>query len=357
MEELLKKLVESELLTEETAGKVKEAYSSKLSETRRLEAEKVRKGLSEKYDNDHRRLMAACDAMIEDRLNAELTEYKSEFERLRKLTSKATKAIAESDRKAELKMMKKVKVLESMLDESVSKEMKDFKENQYAQREATVKTLRELKENAVTDREAMIKRTAAVLESIVDNQFGNKITELEEDIKAARRNNFGRKIFEAFMYEMRESFFNEDAEAKKLRVKLQRLNRELKEERKARVTESKQFRNQLVESKNKLRETAERGKRSQLMEELLSKISDPKKKRSMKELLDVTDTKNLRETFKRYTRSFSEVQKKPSRKGKTNLNEARRWALRTGSAPKEVTGDADEADFIKSIQRRAGLSQ
>jgi tetrahydromethanopterin S-methyltransferase subunit G len=298
--------------------------------------------------------MLACEAMIEDVVTKEMDEFNESKERLTKLTKKAAKAISEADQKARASLIKKVKVLEAMVEDNVSAEMEEFKENQVLQRETFTKKLRTIREQYAADREALIKRTAVVLESIVEDKIGGKVKELEEDIKAARRNNFGRKIFEAFMFEMRETFFNEDAEAKKLRNELNEAKSRLRKERTARIDETKKMKKQLLESKTRIKRQKASAERKTIVEGLLSKVSDVRLRKDVKEILDVTPTGSLRETFKKIVRENSQA----------NTSRGTRKVIKEGSTTpltfkngnsKEVKQGDDSDVALLSLQKRAGI--
>lgn len=93
MDELLKKLLESELLNEDTKAELTEQFQSfinaQIDEHRQLVEQQVRdeltQSLSEQWVQERESLIEALDAKTDEVLKAELAELKEDIERFRDL--------------------------------------------------------------------------------------------------------------------------------------------------------------------------------------------------------------------------------------------------------------------------------
>ena len=100
MDELLQKLLEAEVLTEETKKELKTAFETKLNEA--VEAAKaeaaadVRAELTEQWVNERDALVEAVDAKVGDYLDGEIEELKADIERFRDLEAEAAEKLVEA---------------------------------------------------------------------------------------------------------------------------------------------------------------------------------------------------------------------------------------------------------------------
>ncbi len=79
-----------------------------------------------------------------------------------------------------------------------------------------VRLVREGKAHFEKVRKSFIERSANAISETVDRGLRSEIKQLKEDIDSARKNDFGRKIFEAFANEYQHSYLNESSETSKL---------------------------------------------------------------------------------------------------------------------------------------------
>lgn len=354
MEELLKKLIESELLDSDTVDSIKEALAAKEQEIE----DRVRKEFSESYKSDQDKLIVAVETMLDDRLRTELTEFAEDRANLRKMTAKATRAIREADSNAKKTLKKKIVTFESLLKDGLTKELEEFAEDRKIQRNSFLKQVKENKARSEKDRAAFVTRGAAVLESLMEGELRKLINEFREDIVEAKRNDFGRRVFEAMAAEYRSTFFNENNEAKKLAKDLKETKVALKKIRESYNSKVTSYKTKLTESENRARKLEESTRRSKTINSLISKLTSGKAKKDMKTILESVPTSKLESTFKRY---LSEVAKAPAGSGRKPLSESRgpsrSSVLRNGnlSESKVVTDDAD-ADLQSMITRLKRLA-
>jgi formate dehydrogenase maturation protein FdhE len=167
---------------------------------------------------------------------------------------------------------------------------------------------------------------------------------LKDDIKVAKENNFGRKVFEAFAGEYMSSYLSEGGEIRKLQTQLtdqQNSNEKLEGKLAEKDAEVK-----TMETKVKIAE--DKINRERTLNELVAPLSKNKRE-VMTELLESVQTANLRKQFDKYLPAV--------------LNESTESANDTDKVIiTEHTGDREVAETIKSenedivnIKRLAGL--
>lgn len=347
MDEVLKKLLESELLTPETADELKASVSKMVEAARAAEAKK----LSEKYDSDREKIMAAAEIMIREGLESELREFRESCKRVTALEARAAKAASAAKRVAEAKATAQVGLAVEAMRRQLKVELKEFRESRIADRKRMVDRVREINEAAEKRRADFIERGAIALESIIEKGLKGIYSQLRREIIEAKQNDFGRRLFEAFATEFKSTHFSESREIKKMRSAV-REAREAAAKAKDRASRLERLAESKVGQVKRLTESVERTK---IMGALLGKLSGDARE-SMKTLLESVPTERLRERFKKY---LPEVTKSG---GRSRALFERRTVdrgsleLRRGDAK---TADAISSDVDKDIERlkaAAGLS-
>jgi hypothetical protein len=179
MNELLQKLLEADVLSEETRSELQEAFEQHLSEA--VEAAKaeasadVRAELTEQWVNERDALLEAIDNKVGDFLDAELGELKEDIDRFRDL------------------------------------------EAEYAEKEVELRAA--LAEEVKGDLAKLVEQLDAFLEI----RLTAELDELMEDIEEVKKNELGRRIFEAVADEYRANFADEESVAGSLRETEERL--------------------------------------------------------------------------------------------------------------------------------------
>jgi len=135
--------------------------------------------------------------------------------------------------------------------------------------ETKVKLVRESKAKFEQIKKDFVARSAKIIEETVAKGLRSEMTQLREDIEAARRNDFGRRIFESFASEYAASHLNEKSETAKLLKVVAVKESELEEAAKV-VAETQS----LVENKEReLRIIKESSQRKEVMSELLGPLT------------------------------------------------------------------------------------
>ena len=237
MDEILKKLLESDVLSEETKAEVQEQFKTAVDtflaeERSKLEVE-IRSSLTEEFIKAREELAENVDAKVEEFLNTEFDELKEDINKFRDL---------------------EVEFAEKLVEE----------------KEKLAQTLGE-QLNQLVDK----------LDAFLEERLDEEMTELKEDIDQVKKLEFGRRMFEAMEAEFKtfrksdlDSVERELAEAKDMLSDAQRKIHDMEQER--------------------LNEA-----RSTKMDELLSPLSGTAREQ-MKIILSNVQTSKLDEAYKIY---------------------------------------------------------
>jgi macrodomain Ter protein organizer (MatP/YcbG family) len=237
MEEILKKLLESDVLSEETKAEVTAQFNTAVEtfmteERSKLEVE-IRSQLTEQFVQAREELAESVDAKVEEFLNKEFDELKEDINKFRDLEVEYAEKLVEEKEK---------------LAQTLSEQL-----------------------NQLVDK----------IDAFLEVRLDEEMAELKEDIDQVKKFEFGRKIFEAVEAEFK-SFRKADmgtaeqelAEAKDKLADATRKINEMEQER-------------LAEARN------------MKIEELLSSLSGNARE-SMKIILSNAATEKLDESYKIY---------------------------------------------------------
>ena len=181
----------------------------------------------------------------------------------------------------------------------------------------------------------------------VSRHLKAELTQLQEDIKVARENNFGRRIFEAYAAEFGATHLNEKAEVKKLYDMLAQKDQKLAEA--IELTEKAKV---LVESKEReLRVIKESNTRADLMQELLAPLNKEKQD-VMRNLLESVQTNRLKSAFEKYLPAVLEDRSAKSRKV---IAESVTEVTGDKTVPNQTAASEDSRSNVIDLKRLAGL--
>lgn len=309
----LKPLLDSGLINEDIGRELNEAWESKLVEAREAVRAELREEFAQRYEHDKAVMVEALDRMVTEGLSAELDAVRAEKQALAedrvkfqtKMSESATKfnnfmvaKLAEEigelrkDRKMHAEGLEK---LESFVVHALAREITDFAQDKRDLVETKVRLVSEARSKLESLKARFIKESAAKMSSAVSRHLKSELTQLQEDIRVARENNFGRRIFEAYAAEFGATHLNEKAEVRKLSAMLEAKQRKLAEAEQVAEQAKK-----LVESKEReMRIIKESNQRSQTMDELLAPLN-AEKQEVMRNLLESVQTNRLKSAFEKY---------------------------------------------------------
>lgn len=361
MLDFVKKLFEDNVISEELKSEIESAYEGRVQENRDQVTAQLREEFAQKYEHDKSAMVEAVESMLADRLMTELTELAEDRQGLiaaksryaEKMTQDSTalesfimnnlsKEISElhEDRKA---VAGNVGKLESFIVDALAKEIAEFHADKKDLAETKVKLVRESKAKFEAIKKDFIARSSQIIEETVSKGLKSEMKQLKEDIESARRNDFGRRIFESFASEYAASHLNEKSETAKLLKQVSIKQQELEEA--ARIVAETQ---KLVESRDaQLRVAKDTMARKEVMSELLNPLAGDKKV-VMRELLESVQTDKLRGAFDKYITSVMNGGA-PAKKALTESTEITGNKQAHNSAVEEKTAE------IFDIRRLAGL--
>ena len=364
MLDAIKQLLDSNVINEDTSTEIMEAWESKLNEAREELRVELREEFAQRHAHDKKVMVEALDKMVTEGLSSEIAEFKEEKAALAEDRVKFNKKMAENGAKfnnfmtaklaEEIKELRKdrkvqtegMKAVESFVAKQLAKEIREFATDKQDVVETKVKLVAEAREQLKELKARFVKESAAKVRNHVKTNLSTELTTLREDIKAARENSFGRRIFESYLSEFVSTHLNENAEVRKLKDALEAKDVELKES-----AEKTTRLEALTESKNKeIRMITESNRRAEKLTDLLAPLNEDKQE-VMSNLLESVQTNRLESAFEKYLPAVLANNAKgttPSRK--KVVTESR----------KAVTGDKvakvkPEDDNIIDIKTLAGL--
>jgi hypothetical protein len=306
-------LFENNVISEEIKSEIESAWNSRIQENRDEVTATLREEFAQKYEHDKGAMVEAVEAMLTDRLQSELGELAEDRQGLIEARAKYAKKMKDDAKAMEsfvLQNLKKelaelhedrkavagnVEKLESFIVDALAKEIAEFHTDKKDLAETKVKLVRESKAKFEQIKKDFVARSAKIIEETVAKGLRSEMTQLREDIEAARRNDFGRRIFESFASEYAASHLNEKSETAKLLKVVAVKEAELEEA--AKVVADTQS---LVENKNReLRIIKESSQRKEVMSELLGPLTGDKRE-VMSSLLESVHTEKLRTAFDKY---------------------------------------------------------
>lgn len=179
MDELLKRLLAAEVLTEETKSEIETAVKQQIAETMARAREEatasITAELNEQWISERETLIEALDAKITEALEEEIADLKSDIERFRDLEAEYASKIVENK-------------------QSMAEQLKG-------------------------DMAQLIEK----LDTFLEVRLSSELEELREDFDAVKKQQFGKTVFEAFVEEFKKHYAADDSVESKLNESEQRL--------------------------------------------------------------------------------------------------------------------------------------
>ena len=366
MLDALKTLFENNAISEEIRAEIEQAWNERVKENRLQATAELREEFAQKYEHDKQTMVEAIDKMLEDKLSAEISEFADDRQKLAEARAKYAVAMRENadllktfvveqlgkeigelhnDQKA---MAGKFQTLENFVVDSLSKEIAEFYEDKKDLAETKVRLVREAKDHLAKVKGKFIKDATKVVAETVEKGLKKEITQLKEDIDSARKNDFGRKIFESFANEYSNSYLNEKSETAKL-LKVVDLKDKQLAEAKVEANEQKA----LVESKEQeIAKITDSAKRAEVIGELVAPLNK-KQKEIMTDLLESVHTDKLKTQFDKYIPSVI-AGDTPAKDTKAMLTEG--TEITGNKENNDIDASESRTDNVIDIRRLAGLN-
>jgi hypothetical protein len=368
MFDAIKPLLENGIINEETSKVINEAWESKLNEAREQVRAELRDEFAQRYEHDRSIMVEALDKMVTQNLSEEIEEFHEERKAISEDRIKARIKLSENAQKfnnfmvtklaEEIKELRKDRQLqtesqqkiEQFIVHALAREIKEFSQDKQAVVEAKVKLVAEGRKQLETLKQKFISESASRMNKLVTQHLKGELSQLKEDIKSARENNFGRKLFEAFASEFSVTHLNEKSETRKLLAQLQEKDQKLAEAMNTLNNAKK-----LVESKEReVRIIKESNLREKTMEELLSTLNEEKSK-VMKNLLESVQTPKLKVAFDKYLPAVLNNGETKKVVQKQSLTESKLITEVTGDKAATKQVEHEDQDKLIEFKRLAGL--
>jgi hypothetical protein len=329
----------------------------------------LRNEFAQRYEHDRSVMVEALDKMVTESLSEEIKDFHEEKKAINedrvkaklKLKESATKfnnfmvtKLAEeikelrTDRKIQLENQDK---LQKFIVHALAKEIKEFAQDRQAVVEQRVKLVAEGRKQLTALKSKFIAESSKRVSATVATHLKGELSQLKEDIKTARENSFGRKIFETFAGEFSTTYLNDKAETRKIVNVLNDKEQELAE---SMVKLAKA--NQIIESKerevNIIKESTQREKEMVKLTASLNK----EKAQVMRSLLESVQSDKLKNAFDKYLPAVLNEGSEKTRK--SSLTESVSTVVDGNkSAKKEqyVEEDYDAGSNVIDLKRLAGL--
>lgn len=299
MDEILKKLLESELLSEESKAEISQQWTASVdafkTQVREEVSNEVRLQLSEQWLTEREELVSKVDAFVAEALGKEIAELKGDIERFRDLEAEYAEKLVEEKHKLAGEVA-------SELDQLVDK-----------------------------------------IDTFFEMRLAAEMEELREDLDVVKQNEFGRRMFEAFASEYAKNYVDEDSVQSKLSV-----------------TESKltDAEKRLGEREDQLNKMVREAK----MEAVLSPLTG-KTREQMAMVLRNVDTDRLEESYKFFISRILKEGSAPAATAAKSLTEGQTTVTPTTVVTGEPAGDTQTqakaaalSESMAHLKRLAGIN-
>jgi len=363
MLDALKTLFENNIVSDTVRQEIEEAWNSKVKENRLQVTAELREEFAQKYQYDKDLMVEAVDKMVSEKLEAEMAELVEDRKQLIEAKTKYIRAIKENTKvwktfvaqnlakevkelhEDQKSMADKFKVLEDFVVETLAAEIAEFQIDKKDLAETKVRLVREAKSHFAKLKTKFVESSADKVSSIVDKVLNRELSQLKEDIHAARKNDFGRRLFESFATEYQSSYLNEKSETAKLLKVINIKDNQLAEAKKI-VSKQKI----VVANKDKeIKTIHESINRQTIINDLVTPLNKSQKE-IMLDLLEGVQTDRLKNSFQRYLPTV--LEEKTVQQKKAIITEG-----------KEITGNKKQQemttgarDNVIDIRRLAGLN-
>jgi hypothetical protein len=213
--------------------------------------------------------------------------------------------------------------LEEFVVDALSKEIAEFNEDKQDVAETKVRLIREAKAHFEKVRTKFITKSAEAVTTIVEKTLKNEISQLKEDIDAARKNDFGRRLYESYAQEYAQSFLNEKGETAKLLKVVDTTKLQAEEAKKT----AEEFKAQVEAKEAEIKSLKESAEREKVINDLVKPLNTEQQD-IMTNLLESVETGKLQKQFEKYMPAVI-----------NGNSPAKKQALKEGT---EITGDKQE---------------
>jgi hypothetical protein len=356
MDEMLKKLLENELLSDETKKEIAETFRTVLEGAKADQEKALRAEFAERYDADKEKIAEAVEQFVAQRMEGEIQEFHADMKGLAEQRLKYVNAQAVLKEQAQTAIRKRLEIFEKALRRALVKETKELHEDLKVNRKAALSAIREAKEQAEADRHAFRVKGAKVLEHIINVKLASQMQALQEDIEKAKQNDFGARIYEAFIGEARRMFFNSHKELRNAMKMIAEQKKNYEAEKAqlvAQISETQQIAKKAIAENRFIKEKAIR---EQKEGRLLAALPAGEARARMKTLLEASTVADMEKTFKKYASDILTEVKRVAPASNSNRQQFNEHAIgvRNGNGRITVAEEEDDEDVV-NLRRLSGI--
>jgi hypothetical protein len=296
MDEILNKLLQSELLSEETKAEISEQWTSSVeafkTQVREEVSGQVRLELAEQWAGERDELIAKVDTFVAEALTKEIAELQGDIDRFRDLEAEYAEKLVEEKHK--------------------------------------------LAAEVATELDGLVDK----IDQFFEMRLAAEMEEFQEDLEVVKQNEFGREIFEAFAKTYGESYVDEDAVQSKLTIAEQKLA-----DAEAALAEREEKLNKMV--------------REAKLEQVLGSLTG-KKREQMAMVLRNIETSRLEESYKFFIGRIMKEDAEPAAKpAATVVTESAKPVHKTTvvtGEPETIVESQGAGDRLANLRRLAGIN-
>lgn len=367
----LDKFLNESSLSDEAKALIQEAWN----EEKAIVAAEMREEMKGRYQEDLGRLTEGLNTMMTGVINEEMKTVYDERQRLSEDRVTLRKTLGNFSQFAngvlaeEVKGMRteRIQVQESLdkfigfSNKILAEELKDFHTEKTQLVEARVKLIAEGHKQIAEARQNFVKRAAESAAVYIAETTHKNLSSLKDDLREAKQNMFGRKIFEAFANEFHNKQYSENSILRQLTESVKQHESEVMDMKVA-LQESKQV---AADAQRKMRIMEDTQARAAIMSELVKPLN-PQQKQIMESLLQTSPTAKLKDDFNKYHKSVlkgtlneSAAKGRPAVDNKANKQTLAEGKVITGNRAAIVENEMDSTDmaFLKEIEHLAGMTK
>lgn len=340
-------------------AKLREEIKELSSDQKAVQEERVKlsKAVMESkkvYDKKLKEHMSVLQKFVLGQLSSELKEFSQDKKSLAEERKELHKQLRESRLTYKNEFVARVNKLEKFVINQLTEEVAEFEQDKRLLAEERVKFHTESKSKLAEAKSAFIKKAAQLVEATAHKTIRSELEQLKDDLKVARANNFGRRIFEAYAAEYMTSYLSEGTEVRKVQKQMDEVKQQLATASKV-IAEQKQA---IDSTKRKVQLAEDRATRTKILSDLLSPLPR-EQKMIMGNLLENVKTVRLEESFKRYLPNVLKETQEEIKTKKTTLVEEK--VSVTGDRKNRLSESVDEeaktgnVAEIHQLRKLAGL--
>lgn len=365
MLDAIKPLLDSGLITEDVSQELNEAWESRLTEAREQVRAELREEFAQRYEHDKAVMVEALDRMVTEGITTEVQGLAEERRQLAEDRVKFQHHMKESANKFDSFMVSKLAEeigelrkdrrqhteslgrLEEFVVKALAEEIREFAQDKRELVETRVRLVAEARNKLEDLKARFVTESSHKLSQAVTRHLKQEMTQLREDIDAARQNTFGRKIFEAYAAEFANTHLQENRQVRELNQLIAEKNQQLEAATRS-VEESKA----LAESREReIRMIKESNQRQEIMSELLGPLNEDKRQ-VMQDLLESVQTSRLKNAYEKYLPAVLAENARAG--GRQVIRESVSVVTGDKTVPAAQENDEEVSNVI-AIKRLAGL--